>query len=135
MALERGAGFEAFVGRSSRAEHEDMLASARYVYFLGLDVAGDAGRFRDPCAISTIPMATSTSSASLSTRPGRGRGTEFLALLIDWAFRETSAHRFYLDCFDDNVRAERAYEKLGCAARASCAAPILRPTAAGAIFI
>ena len=112
MALERGEGFEAYVGRSSRAEHEDMLASARYAYFLGLDVAGA------PVAFAILRDLDDPNGNIYLKRvavdwPGRGRGSKFLALLIGWAFRETSAHRLYLDCFDDNVRAERAYEKLG----------------------
>jgi RimJ/RimL family protein N-acetyltransferase len=112
MALERGEGFEAFVGRSSRAEHEDMLASARYAYFLGLDVA------QRPVAFAILrdlddPHGNVYLKRVAVESPGRGRGGEFLALLLGWAFRETAAHRIYLDCFDDNVRAERAYEKLG----------------------
>ena len=35
MALERLPGYEALVGRSSRAEHEDRLASPRNAYLLG----------------------------------------------------------------------------------------------------
>ncbi len=34
-------------------------------------------------------------------------------LVIDWAFASTAAHRFYLDCFQENLRARRAYAKLG----------------------
>ena len=45
--------------------------------------------------------------------PGRGEGTRFLASLIDWAFAHTAAHRIYLDCFVENLRAQRAYAKLG----------------------
>jgi RimJ/RimL family protein N-acetyltransferase len=112
MALERGEGFEAFVGRSSRAEHEEMLASARYAYFLGRNGAGALVAFAilrdldDPHGNVYLKRVAVDS-------PGRGRGSHFLALLFGWTFRETAAHRIYLDCFDDNVRAERAYQKLG----------------------
>ena len=112
MALERGEGFEAYVGRSSRAEHEDMLASARYAYFLGRDVAGRAVAFAILRDLDD-PHGNVYLKRVAVDWPGRGRGSRFLALLFGWAFHETSAHRVYLDCFADNVRAERAYEKLG----------------------
>ena len=65
------------------------------------------------CAVSTIRTAASTSSASVAARPGRGLGVAFLSLLLDEAFGELKAHRFWLDCFADNARAQRAYGKLG----------------------
>lgn len=46
-------------------------------------------------------------------RPGAGAGTAFLALILDEAFGALGAWRFHLDCFADNVRAQRAYAKLG----------------------
>ena len=33
--------------------------------------------------------------------------------MIDWTFERASAHRFWLDCFSHNARAQRVYEKLG----------------------
>ena len=95
MALERGEGFEAFVGRSSRAEHEEILASARFAYFLGLDVHGL------PVAFAILrdlddPHGNIYLKRVAVDSPGRGRGSKFLALLISWAFHETSAHRVYL---------------------------------------
>jgi ribosomal protein S18 acetylase RimI-like enzyme len=45
-------------------------------------------------------------------RPDQGLGTAFLSLLFDEAFGPM-AERFYLDCFADNARAQRAYMKLG----------------------
>ncbi len=112
MRLERGRGFEAFVGRSGLAEHEEMLASPRYAYFLCVDRAGT------PVAFAILRDLDDTHGNLYLKRiavepPGQGLGTRFLALLIDWAFANTAAHRFYLDCFADNARAQRSYEKLG----------------------
>ncbi len=112
MALERGPGFEAYVGRSPRAEHEEMLASPRYVYLLGLMAAQQPFAFailRDP----DDPHGNLYLKRVAVDAPGEGRGTRFLAAVIDWAFAETAAHRFHLDCFVENLRARRAYEKLG----------------------
>ncbi len=46
-------------------------------------------------------------------RPGQGVGTAFLSLVLDEAFGPLGAERFHLDCFADNVRAQRSYAKLG----------------------
>lgn len=112
MAIERAPGYEDYVGRSSHAEHEEMLASPRYTYFIGLGPEGDALAFailRD----FDDPHGNLYLKRIAAARPGEGIGARFMRLLIDWAFAETDAHRFYLDCFADNARAQRLYEKFG----------------------
>jgi RimJ/RimL family protein N-acetyltransferase len=112
MALERRPGFECYVGRSTRAEHEDMLVSPRYVYLVGLFTQETPFAFailRDPAD----PHGNLYLKRVAVDEPGKGRGVRFLAEVIDWAFEATAAHRLYLDCFVENVRAHRAYEKLG----------------------
>jgi len=112
MALERLPGYEAVVGRSPRAEHEVLLASPRHAYLLGfLDAA-------TPFAFALLRDLDNAHGNLYLQRvavdaPGLGRGTRFLAAVIGWAFAETSAHRFHLDCFVENARARRAYQKLG----------------------
>ena len=110
MAIERAPGYEALVGRSTRAEHEAMLAGPRHAYFIGERARPEAFAilrdFADPHGnlyLKRIAVAT----------PGRGDGARFLSALIDWAYAETAAHRFYLDCFADNFRAQAMYAKLG----------------------
>ena len=112
MALERRPGYEAYVGRSPRDEHELMLASPTYAYLLGLDAIAT------PFAFAILRDLTDAHGNLYLKRiavdePGAGRGTAFLAAVIDWAFASTAAHRFYLDCFQENLRARRAYAKLG----------------------
>jgi RimJ/RimL family protein N-acetyltransferase len=112
MALERLPGYEALVGRSSRGEHEEMLASANYAYWLGyLDLPG-------PVAFAIVRDLTNVHGNVYLQRiavhaPGKGMGTRFLADVIDRVFTDPAAHRFYLDCFLENARARRAYSKLG----------------------
>ena len=110
MAIERGAGYEALVGRSSREEHESMIAGPRHAYYVGERERPEAFAilrdFADPHGnlyLKRIAVAT----------PGRGDGAQFLAALLDWVYAETATHRFYLDCFDDNHRAQAMYAKLG----------------------
>ena len=106
MALERGPGFEAFVGRSSRAEHEAMLADGRHAYLIGEGAFAILRDLDDPHGnvyLKRIAVA----------RPGRGEGARFLARVLDWTFARPRPHRFHLDCFDDNFRAQAMYAKLG----------------------
>ena len=53
----------------------------------------------------TQPVLAVTGALSL--------GTAFLGLVLNEAFGSMGAERFYLDCFADNARAQRAYLKLG----------------------
>ena len=110
MALERGPGFEALVGRSTRAQHEAMMAGPRHVYLIGererpvaFALLRDLDDAHGNVYLQRIAVA----------EPGRGEGARFLRLAIDWAFAHSAAHRFHLDCFDDNFRAQAMYAKLG----------------------
>ena len=107
MAMERGPGYEAYVGRSSRAEHEAMLADARYAYLIGgkaaFAIVRDVEDVHGNVYLKRIAVA----------RPGEGEGARFLARVLDWTFARAAPHRFYLDCFDDNFRAQSMYSKLG----------------------
>ena len=112
MGIERGPGFEDYVGRSSLAEHEDMLASPRYAYFVGLGPRDDVLAFAILRNLDD-PHGNLYLKRIAAARPGEGMGTAFLGLLLEWAFAHTSAHRIYLDCFADNARAQALYTKLG----------------------
>ena len=112
MAIERRPGFESLISRSSSAEHEAMLASSEYAYFVGLDA-------RDEVVAFAILRDLEDRYGNLYLKriavfePGAGVGFAFMTALADWAFRETAAHRFWLSTFDSNARAQRTYEKLG----------------------
>jgi RimJ/RimL family protein N-acetyltransferase len=108
MAIERGPGYEALVGRSSRAEHEAMLAGPRHAYFVGERHGVEAFAILRDLDDAHGNVYLKRIAARL---PGAGRA--LLGLLLDWTFAHTLAHRFHLDCFDDNFRALKMYEKLG----------------------
>jgi RimJ/RimL family protein N-acetyltransferase len=44
---------------------------------------------------------------------GQGLGTEALHLLVGYGFSLLNLHRISLTCFEDNMRAQRAYAKVG----------------------
>jgi len=110
MAIERGPGYEALVGRSTREEHEAMFAGSRHAYFVGerdgpqaFAILRDLGGAHGNLYLQRIAVAAR----------GRGDGPAFLSALIDWAFAETATHRFHLDCLDDNFPAHSFYAKHG----------------------
>ncbi len=111
MRLERGPGFEAWVGRSSADEHRALMRSGNHRYLLGL-------RSREPIAFAILrdleePNGNVYLKRVAALRPGEGLGLRFLRELAAWIYAHPAAHRFWLDCFPDNLRAQRAYEKLG----------------------
>ena len=112
MAIERTPGFEAFVGRSDEAEHRAMLSAPGFAYRLGL---GDDGRALAFALVSGIgdPHGNLYLKRIAAVRPGAGVGTALLARVLDESFETHGAWRFHLDCFADNVRAQRAYARLG----------------------
>ena len=112
MAIERTAGFERYVGRSSLAEHRAMMASTNYAYFVGEDDDGVVVAFAILRDLEDAHGNVYLKRIAVS-RPGEGLGGAFLALVVAWAFAHTAAHRFWLDCFAHNARAQRVYEKLG----------------------
>ncbi len=62
MAIERTEGFDAYVGRSERAQHEAMMAAADCRYVMLEDETGLPGL--PSCKASARPMVLSISSAS-----------------------------------------------------------------------
>ncbi len=112
MAIERGPGFAAFVGRSDEAEHRAMLAAPGFAYRLGLGEGGEALAFAILSGVGE-PHGNLYVKRIATVRPGEGTGTAVLSRVIDEAFESLGAWRFHLDCFADNFRAQRAYSKLG----------------------
>jgi RimJ/RimL family protein N-acetyltransferase len=109
MAIERSPGYDTRVGRSSRAEHEAMLASPRHAYFVGqrdgVEAFAILRDLDDPHGNVYLKR--------IAARPGRRAGGPLLAQLLNWTFAHTPAHRFYLDCFDDNAIAQAFYARFG----------------------
>jgi RimJ/RimL family protein N-acetyltransferase len=108
-AIERQPGYGARVGRSSPAEHEAMLGGPRHAYFVG-------GREEIEAFAILRDLDDVNGNVYLkriAALPARGAGAPFFAALLDWTFARTPAHRFHLDCFDDNLRAQQFYARFG----------------------
>ena len=112
MAVERSPDYEFYVARSEEEEHRAMLSSPSHAYRVGLRECGAVEAFAILRGLDD-PHANLYLKRVAVARPGQGMGTAFLSLVLDEAFGVLGAERFYLDCFADNARAQRSYEKLG----------------------
>ena len=111
MAIERVPGFERWVGRSSAEQHRAMMDDANHAYLVG-EADGEVVAFailRD----FNDPHGNHYLKRVAVARPDEGVGRAFLERVVDWTFDRVGAHRFWLDCFSHNARAQRVYEKLG----------------------
>lgn len=109
MRIERGPGYEAYVGRWEADAHAAEMASPDARYFGVRDGAGLTGfvilqAFREP-QVRLRRIAVES--------PGEGLGGRILREIMDWVFETTPAEAFWLDVHVDNARARRAYEREG----------------------
>jgi hypothetical protein len=92
METERLPGFDKMVGRWTADQHKAAYSKPSYAYLIGTEIGGDAFGFAiirdldDPhgnVCLKRIAIAS----------PGRGYGTPFLGMVLDWVFREATAYR------------------------------------------
>jgi ribosomal protein S18 acetylase RimI-like enzyme len=112
MAIERSPDYELYVARSDEDGHRAMLASASHAYRVGIGQSGAVEAFAVLRGLGDPHLNLYLQRIAVA-RPGQGLGTAFLGLVLDEAFGSLGAERFHLDCFADNLRAQRSYEKLG----------------------
>lgn len=112
MAIERSPDFERYVARSEEEEHRAMLSSPSHAYRLGVGESGAVEAFAILRGLGDAHLNLYLKRVAVA-RPGQGLGAAFLSLVLNEAFGPMGAERFHLDCFADNVRAQRAYAKLG----------------------
>ena len=111
MAIERTPGFERWVWRSSAEEHRAMMADANTAYLVG-EAGGEVVAFAILRDLND-PHGNLYLKRVAVARPDHGVGGASLERVVDSAFDRVGAHRFWLDCFSHNARAQRVYEKLG----------------------
>jgi RimJ/RimL family protein N-acetyltransferase len=111
MTIERAPGFERWVERSSAEEHRAMMDDANYAYLVG-EAGGEVVAFAILRDLND-PHGNRYLKRIAVARPDQGVGGAFLERVVDWTFDRAGAHRFWLDCFSHNARAQRVYEKLG----------------------
>jgi ribosomal protein S18 acetylase RimI-like enzyme len=112
MAIERSPDYELYVARSDEEGHRAMLSSPSHAYRVGVGQSGEIEAFAVVRGFGDPHLNLYLKRIAVA-RPGLGVGTAFLGLVLDEAFGPLGAERFHLDCFADNLRAQRSYEKLG----------------------
>ena len=112
MAIERSRDYELYVARSDEEEHRAMLTSPSLAYRVGVAQSGEIEAFAILRGLGDPHLNLYLRRVAVA-RPGQGLGTAFLSLVLDEAFGPMGAERFHLDCFANNLRAQRSYEKLG----------------------
>jgi diamine N-acetyltransferase len=112
METERRPGYDALVGRFEEDVHRANLASGDWMYFIGLDDAGERRGFAILQDVNADPKSRFLRRIAVMDA-GAGHGRALLAALIDWVFAQTAAQRFYLHVRNENHRARHVYRSLG----------------------
>jgi RimJ/RimL family protein N-acetyltransferase len=89
-----------------------MMTSSNYAYFIGESADGAVAAFAILRDLEDAHGNLYLKRIAVA-RPDEGVGGAFLGLVAAWVFAQPAAHRFWLDCFAHNARAQRVYEKLG----------------------
>lgn len=111
MDIERTEGFEAYVGRSEKAQHEVLMAAPENRYVMLDDEAGPAG-FAILQGVGAANGVVYLKRIAIRS-PGKGLGKRFLAELIRLSFEDYGAEKFWLDAFETNQRARHVYAACG----------------------
>jgi RimJ/RimL family protein N-acetyltransferase len=112
MAQEARPEYSPFINAWSEARHRSAMSSSDYRYQMFVDDAGAVQGY-------TIMRGYDSGNRSVElvrmvlARSGSGRGREACLLLLRQAFENDRVHRFFLDLFEDNARAEHLYRQLG----------------------
>jgi len=100
-----------FVGGDAANTHERQMADADCLYCL-VEHKGQRAGYVILRGLRSINRCLELKRIVIA-EPGRGLGHQVLRAIIDKAFGELSAHRLWLDVYDDNHRARHLYHSLG----------------------
>jgi RimJ/RimL family protein N-acetyltransferase len=74
-------------------------------------------RFLGVCGLHRVDAINRSAELGIAVQNkrywGKGLGTEAIRLLVDFGFNVINLHRIYLTVFEDNLQAQRVYEKIG----------------------
>lgn len=102
----------AFIHRWTAEEHRANLADTDKRYLIAEDADGGRLGFVILAGLET-PARDVELVRMAVTEPGRGLGKPLLRQVIELTFGELGASRLWLDVYDDNPRAIRAYRTAG----------------------
>jgi RimJ/RimL family protein N-acetyltransferase len=111
-AMERRAEMRDFVGQWSEERHLQTLSNSDARYFVSESAPGELQAYAILRGIGEASRSIELKRVVVAS-PGRGLGRRILHELMRIAFEDFSAHRLFLDVFEDNARARHVYESLG----------------------
>jgi diamine N-acetyltransferase len=112
VSQEQRPDFAAFVHRWPAEQHVGNLRDADKLYLIAEDDSGERIAFVILAGLSSADRSVELVRMAV-TRPGAGIGKPLLKSVLDMAFGALNVDRLWLDVFEDNVRARRAYEAVG----------------------
>lgn len=112
MAVERLPGMDNFIGRFDEAEHLRHLADPAWAYLIATDRKGTPIGFVLLNDLDDRGGNVCIKRVAVGTTD-KGFGTALMEIVVAWAFRETAAHRLWLNVVAYNRRARHVYAKLG----------------------
>ncbi len=108
MALEARPEFKTFIGSWSRAAHARRMNDPDHSYLVFESPPGQSRGYAILAGLQNPHKSVELARIALDD-PGKGEGRIALRLLVQQVFDDLGAHRLWLDVFDDNPRAYRAY--------------------------
>ena len=100
-----------FVGSDDAGVHQHRLADADCRYYL-IEEKGKRAGYVILCGLMSINRCLELKRIVIA-EPGYGLGRQVLQAILDEVFGELSAHRLWLDVYEDNHRARHVYRSLG----------------------
>lgn len=100
-----------FVGGDDAGVHERQMADADCLYYM-VEQKGERAGYVILRGLASINRSVELKRIVIA-EPGRGVGRQVLRAIMHKAFGELSAHRLWLDVYDDNHRARHVYRSLG----------------------
>ena len=107
MATERLPGYERTLGRFERDQHVNLLSDPSWIYLVapphGFALFNEVDDAQNNVCLKRFAVS----------KPGLGLGSRLLPAVVEFAFRETDAHRLWLRLVETNTAAQALYEKFG----------------------
>jgi len=111
-ALEQRPEFYGLVGWWAESEHLSCMAEPDARYLIADGSASELAGFSILRGVNSPDRSVELKRIVVGT-PGRGLGSQMLRQIIHKVFEEYGAHRLWLDVFEHNLRAQRAYSGVG----------------------
>jgi ribosomal protein S18 acetylase RimI-like enzyme len=100
-----------FVGGDDARTHERQLSDPDCLYLM-IEASGAPAGYAILRGLASVNGSVELKRIVIA-EPGQGLGRQALTAVINKVFREFRAHRFWLDVFEDNLRARHVYRSLG----------------------